>query len=62
MLAVSLYSGFGITGQITAVKLGIKSNMANPNDTSRFIDRSDLLYTLPTSLRLLNVGSDLSLI
>ena len=61
MLAVSLYSGLGITGQIAAVQLEIESNIALTN-LDQFADRFDYLYTLTTSLLLLNLGGGLSLI
>ena len=58
MLAVSLYAGLGIPGQIAAVQLELDSAIVDPTDTNQFTDR----YTLTTSLLLLNLGAGLSLI
>ena len=62
MLGVSLYSGFGITGQIDTLQLEIQRNIASLTDTSPFAARFDHLYTLTTSLLLVNLGGGLSLI
>ena len=62
MLAVSLYSGLGVTGQIAAVQLEIESNIGILTDGSQQTARFDYLYTLTTSLLLLNLGGGLSLI
>ena len=62
MLAVSLYSGLGVTGQIAAVQLEVESNIGSLTDGSQYAARFDSLYTLTTSLLLLNLGGGLSLI
>ena len=62
MLGVSLYSGFGITGQIAALQLEIGRNVATLGNGTQFVAQFDHLYTLTTSLLLLNLGGGLSLI
>ena len=62
MLAVSLYSGLGVTGQLAAVQLDIESNIATLTDGSEYAARFDYLYTLTTSLLLLNLAGGLSLV
>ncbi|MDP7338710.1 MAG: DUF4149 domain-containing protein [Vicinamibacterales bacterium] len=62
MLGVSLYAGFGITGQIEAVQVDIQNTVASLGDNSQFAARFDSLHALTTSLLLLNLGGGLSLI
>ncbi len=62
MLVVSLYSGLGVTGQLAAVQIDIDSNIATLTDGSEYAARFDYLYTLTTSLLLLNLAGGLSLI
>ena len=62
MLGVSLYSGFGITGQITSLQLEIQQNIASLADLTPFAARFDHLYMLTTSLLVLNLAGGLSLI
>ena len=62
MLGVSLYSGLGITGQLQAVQLEIEGNIANLADNTQYATQFDYLYSLTTSLLLLNLAGGLSLI
>ena len=62
MLGVSLYSGLGITGQLEAVQLEIGTNLASQTDSAQYAARFDHLYSLTTSLLLLNLAGGLSLI
>ena len=62
MLAVSLYAGLAITGQIAAVQLTIENNIATLTDTTQYAARFDYLYSLTTMLLVLNLGGGLSLI
>jgi len=62
MLGVSLYSGFGITGQLAALQLEIERDVTTLANGIQFAARFDHLYTLTTSLLLLNLGGGLSLI
>ena len=62
MLAVSLYAGLAITGQIAAVQLAIEDNISTLTDTTQYAARFDYLYSLTTMLLLLNLGGGLSLI
>ena len=62
MLGISLYSGLGITGQLEVLQFEIQSTVGSLADGSQFAARLDYLYTLATSLLLLNLGGGLSLI
>ncbi len=62
MLAVSLYAGLAITGQIAAVQLEIENNISTLTDTNQYAAQFDYLYSLTTMLLLLNLGGGLSLI
>jgi len=62
MLAVSLYAGLAITGQIAAVQLTIENNIATLTDTTQYAARFDYPYSLTTMLLVLNLGGGLSLI
>ena len=62
MLGVSLYSGLGITGQLAAVQLEIESNIATLTESTGYTAQLQYLYSLTTSLLLLNLAGGLSLI
>ena len=62
MLGVSLYSGLGITGQIDAIQQEIGNDLASLAESSQYAARFDSLYSLTTSLLLVNLAGGLSLI
>ena len=62
MLGISLYSGLGITGQLEVLQFEIQGTVGSLTDGSQFAAQLDYLYTLATSLLLLNLGGGLSLI
>ena len=62
MLAVSLYAGVGISGQIAAVQLEIASNIGALSDATQYAARFDSLNVLTTSLLLVNLVGGLLLV
>ena len=62
MLAVSLYAGFSVAGQVAGLQQEIDVNVAAWTDSSQYAARFDTLYAQTTMLLLVNLGFGLSLI